>query len=452
MEEVIFALSSPPPPAPLVLLRLDGTEATARFIELMVESPQRRAEELLPRVPLRVNLTWDADAPPTPAVAVVWKRGSSWTGNEGVEVALPGTPAILDGILAQLEQVGARPATPGEFTRRAFLNGRIDLSRAESVAALIEAEDRTAVAAVRRVLEGEMARQIGCAAAQLLEVLAMLEAGLDFSEQEVESPGSQQAQVLLEPVLADLDQMLGARSAGSVAGAIPRILLWGRPNAGKSSLLNALTGEALAIVDAAAGTTTDAVRGLLMESGREVEILDLPGDREAQGEVESRALERARDVVDADDPIVWVIDGSRDAAEIEQERASLPEEWRSRVRPVLTQCDRERFVDPQFLPEASRVSSKSGEGIDALRQHLVAWSARSAGQQRSDALRFNARQWQLVSTCRDRLSLAIVQADAGPELLVEDLKDALRHLEEVTGESTPEDVLDLIFSRFCLGK
>jgi tRNA modification GTPase len=118
----------------------------------------------------------------------------------------------------------------------------------------------------------------------------------------------------------------------------------------------------------------------------------------------------------------------------------------------LTQCDRERFVDAQFLPEASRVSSESGEGIDALRQHLLAWSARSAGQQRSGAMRFNARQWHLVSTCRDRLSTAIVEADAGPELLVEDLKDALRHLEEVTGESTPEDVLDLIFSRFCLGK
>ncbi|MDE0960409.1 MAG: 50S ribosome-binding GTPase [Planctomycetota bacterium] len=452
MEEVIFALSSPPPPAPMVLLRLDGTAAAERFMKLVVESPTPRTEEMQPRVPRIVNLTWDEDAPPTPALAVIWKRGSSWTGNEGVEVALPGATAILDGVLAQLEQTGARPATPGEFTRRAFLNGRIDLSRAESVAALIEAEDRTAVAAVRRVLDGEMASQIGSAASKLLEVLALLEAGLDFSEQEVQSPGSQQARVLLEPILTDLDQMLGARQSSAVSGVIPRILLWGKPNAGKSSLLNALIGEELAIVDAGAGTTTDAVRGVLGSSGREVEILDLPGERVAEGEVESRAQQRAQQLMDADDPILWVIDGSRDGVEIEQEQQSMPGEWRSRVRPVLTQCDRDGVVDEQFLQDASRVSSRTGEGIDELRQQLLAWCSRSSGQQRSDALRFNARQWQLVSTCRDRLSNAIAQAEAGPELLVEDLRDALHHLEEVTGESTPEDVLDLIFSRFCLGK
>lgn len=457
MEDLIYALSSPPPPARVVLVRLDGAEAVRCIQSLCIDQSSGEKPILLPRVPQQLNLCWHRSAPATPAVAVQWQRGASWTGNEGVELVLPGATPVVDRFLARLEESGARIATPGEFTRRAFINGRIDLSRAESVAALIEAEDRAEVAAARRVLDGELARHIRSTGSTLLEVLAALEAGLDFSEQEVESPGSEEARQLLEPVLIDLEQLLSRRQGAEVTSGNPRILLWGRPNAGKSSLLNALTGDSLAIVDSGAGTTTDAVIGTIEGPTSSVEVVDLPGNRqsageEVVGEVELRALERARTMIGGDDPVLWVIDASRQRREIVEELENIPVERQQRLKPVLTQCDRPGCVEEVGLPAAMRVSAVTGDGIEQLRQELLEWGRCSPAQQRGDELRFSERQWQLISRCRERLTVAIQQADAGPELLVEDLKDALTCLEEVTGESTPEDVLDLIFSRFCLGK
>ena len=452
MEEVIFALSSPPPPASLAMIRLDGDAAAAHLQSLVEESDRDPLPLLEARIPRMLQLKWDEVAPSTPALAVLWRRGASWTGNEGVEVVLPGSTPIIDGVLARLERAGARPATPGEFTRRAFVNGRIDLSSAESVAALIEAEDQAAIVAARRVMDGELAQGIRSVASSLLDVLAITEAGLDFSEQEVESPGTTGARRLLQPILVEIDQLLKRRQSTEVASGLPRILLWGLPNAGKSSLLNALVRQQLAIVDSAPGTTTDAVRGVLEGSGRSLEILDLPGERLASGQVEALALERARVLIGGDDPVLWVIDASRDVIDIERERSQLPSELKHRIRPVLCQCDRTSTVPDDYLTEAYRVSSLTGEGIEMLRQELLNWGIRTPGQQRSDALRFTTRQWHLVTGCRDLLAAAIDEADAGPELLVEDLKGALRRLEEVTGESTPEHVLDRIFSRFCLGK
>ncbi|HIC23377.1 MAG TPA: GTP-binding protein [Planctomycetes bacterium] len=448
MEEVIYALASPPPPAPLVLLRLDG-DGAAGHIEALLAS---KALSGPPRTPRTVDLIWQLDAPPAPVVVIKWKRGASWTGNEGVELLLPGSTPIVDGIFGRLEQAGARLAQPGEFTRRAFINGRIDLSRAESVAALIKAEDRASLAAARRVMEGELAQGIGSAADSLLDVIAIIEAGLDFSEQEVESPGTEGARKLLQPILIDLDNLLSRRQWTADSDGIPRVLLWGRANAGKSSLFNALLGKDRAIASAVAGTTTDAVGGTLHEGERQIELLDLPGQRSTHEELGTLALERAAQLLEGDDPVLWVIDATCDPAEIEQEKHQISVQFGSRVQPVLTQIDLISPGEPNIFPEAPRVSSMTGEGIDALRGKLFRWTSITPGRERSDAIRFTRRQWQLVNDCRDRLGRAIEEAEGGPELLVADLREALTRLEEVTGKSTPEDVLDRIFSRFCLGK
>ncbi|MEC9476949.1 MAG: GTPase [Planctomycetota bacterium] len=448
MEEVIYALASPPPPATLVLLRLDGS-GSANCIKSLFSTED---VPLVPRSPCIAELTWDSQALAVPSLVVLWKQGASWTGNEGVEFYLPGSAPIVDGIFERLEAAGARLAQPGEFTRRAFMNGRIDLSRAESVAALIEAEDRASLAAARRVLEGELARGIGSAADLLLDVIALLEAGLDFSEQEVESPGPEVVGNLLQPILADLDHLLSRRQKTFSPEGIPRVLLWGRANAGKSSLFNALLGKDQAIASAEAGTTTDAVRGILSEGNLQLEILDLPGLRVAQGEVETMALERAEELLEGDDPILWVIDSSRGEQQIQSEAAEIPASIQPRLRPVLTQIDRISPTDLQIYPDAARVSSITGEGIDRLRTEILRWTSVVAGQERADSIRFTRRQWRLLDECRQSLCEAIEDANAGPELLVSDLRAALTLLQEVTGEATPEDVLDRIFARFCLGK
>ena len=448
VEEVIFALASPAPPAQLVLLRLDGTGAIASLEALLAT----KTLALKSRVPTVVDLIWKLDAPPAPVVAICWKKGASWTGNEGVELLLSGSAPVVDGIFVRLEEAGARPAQPGEFTRRAFVNGRIDLSRAESVAALIEAEDRDSLAAARRVMDGELARGIGSAADCLLDVIAIIEAGLDFSEQEVESPGTEGARKLLQPILDDLDHLLSRRQWTGASEGVPRVLLWGRTNAGKSSLFNALLGEDRAIASPVAGTTTDAVSAILNDGERHLEIFDLPGQRLAREEIELLALERAEELLEGDDPVLWVIDATRDQLEIDQEKQQIPAEFRSRVQPVLTQIDRVSPTELEIYPDAPRVSSITLDGIENLRAQLFRWTSINPGRQRSDAIRFTRRQWHLVDGCRDRLGRAIEDADGGAELLVADLREALSRLEEVTGKSTPEVILDRIFSRFCLGK
>lgn len=451
-EDVILALASPPPPAPLVLLRIDGDQAIQLFCDYL--APEHSSVEPHHRIPLReplnVHLPWGSDLPKVPGVALGWAKGASWTGNESVELFLPGSGPILEGVMTLLQSAGARMATPGEFTRRSFMNGRLDLSSAESVLAVIEAEDRAALAAARRVLEGDLAQQIRDLSGRLVDVLAELEAGLDFSEQEVEPPGEEELNRLLTPIQTDLNQLLERRQWPSQGPDIPRVLLWGKPNAGKSSLLNTLTGKPLAITSPEAGTTTDVIRGNLEMDGQSLELLDLPGDRETDSEVEGLALEKARQILRGDDLILWVFDGRRGMTEWQVESNEMAAEWASRVIPVWTHFD--CLVDGNPIStDPICVSSTEGHGIEELSSELFRQVRKTPGQLRGDSLRFTRRQWHLLDRCRQSLTRAHASV-MGPELLVADLREALHWLSEISGETTPEDVLDRIFARFCLGK
>ncbi|OUU21808.1 MAG: hypothetical protein CBC13_08550 [Planctomycetia bacterium TMED53] len=470
--DVIMALSSPPPPAPIAMIRLDGDGALNLFEECLIKHNSEEssaADEvcdsaaqqshlnpfevtpLKPREPLLVELDWRLGAPKVPAVALASAKGSSWTGNESVEILLPGSQPLVEGVLAQLDQGGARMATPGEFTRRSFMNGQMDLSRAESVLAVIEAEDRAALAAARRVLDGELAGQIRNLNDQLVDLLAYLEAGLDFSEQEVESPGADELQELLTPISCRLEELLDRRRWPSQGPDIPRVLLWGKPNAGKSTLFNALVGEALAITASTEGTTTDVIRGQIEEEGLCIDIFDLPGDRKAVGEVERIAIERAREFIGGDDRILWVFDGRRGESEWYSERDNLPQEVQLRMIPVWTHLDCSGVASN--CPEGVNiVSAISSEGLCELRKSLVHRVRQTPGQLRGDALRFTRRQWHLLERCRESVQRSLVSAVAGPDLMVADLREAIQRLSEISGETTAEDVLDRIFARFCLGK
>lgn len=448
-EDVILALASPPPPATAVILRIDGEGAHRHFLKYlgMVHSPP---ESLPIRKPIEVHLPWKMDFPTVPAVAVAWAQGESWTGNESVEVYFPGSDPILEGVMKLVQSDGVRLATPGEFTRRAFMNGQIDLSSAESVLTVIEAEDQAALSAARRVLEGDLARQIRLLSDRLVDVIAELEAGLDFSEQEVESPGEEELNRWLGPIREDLGALLQRRHWPAQGPDLPRLLLWGKPNAGKSSLLNALVGKPLAITSDLEGTTTDVIRGTLKSGGEMIELLDLPGEREAGGTVEQLALERARELLSGDDRILWVFDGRRGAGEWRQERQRIPRDWLPRVIPVWTHGD--CTGETSDLPEGVlQVSSITSAGVEDLTSELFLQVRERPGQVRGDALRFTRRQRHHLEACIEALDHCH-ESLAGPELLVADLRDALHQLSEISGETTPEDVLDRIFARFCLGK
>ena len=448
-EDVILALASPPPPATSVILRIDG-ENSHRLFHKFLDEGRVSADPLPIRKPVEISLPWSRESIPVPAVAVAWAEGESWTGNESVELFFPGSEPILEGVMQMLLSKGARMATPGEFTRRAFMNGQIDLSSAESVLAVIEAEDQSALKAARRVLEGDLARQIQQISDRLVDVVAELEAGLDFSEQEVEPPGANELNRMLQPIESDLNHLLDRRHWPAQGPDLPRMLLWGKPNAGKSSLLNALAGESLAITSPEAGTTTDVIRGRLDGDGAILEILDLPGDRQAEGVVERLALERARDLLRGDDRILWVFDGRRGRTEWECERDQIPQEWAERILPVWTHSDH-RGSDEAVPEGVIWISSVTSEGLKDLTLQLFRQIRQAPGRIRGDALRFTRRQRHLIEECLESLARCH-ESIPGPELLVADLREALHRLSEISGETTPEDVLDRIFARFCLGK
>ncbi|HIA28550.1 MAG TPA: tRNA uridine-5-carboxymethylaminomethyl(34) synthesis GTPase MnmE, partial [Planctomycetes bacterium] len=307
MAEPIVALATPPSPAPLAIIRLDGDGCIEALMAII---PQCR-RSLEARHPSAIEILWHEDGEAVPAIATTFLPPGSFTGGESVEIVVPGSPPIVRGILEQFRRQGVRPATPGEFTRRAFVGGKIDLTRAESVAALIEAEDLAAVAAARRVLEGELAHSIGEIGSRLLDLVAFLEAGLDFTEQEVEGPRGEEVASQIQGIAAAISALLDRRREGRAEPLAQRILLWGRPNAGKSTLLNALVGREAALTSGDPGTTTDPVLArVLLPPGGEVDVIDLAGNRTATDAVEKRALELSLRWLRGGEPVLYLLDSS----------------------------------------------------------------------------------------------------------------------------------------------
>ena len=395
-----------------------------------------------------------------PALSVRYPEGRSYTGEESVELVIPGAPIWPRALLARLEALGVEPAGPGEFTRRAFENGRIDLTRAESVATLIAAENLEAARAARRTLEGVLAEAVHSVADRLHDTIALLEAGLDFADQEIDPPSPATILDALAPIERELEAWLERPDAGGAVGENARCLLWGRANAGKSSLLNAFAGEEVALVSEVAGTTTDAVSGRLRLAHGTVELLDLPGRKDALSAIELRADDLARQSIAEADPIAYLFDAARPFDEIMAEWRALPAEIRDRATPVLQKIDQcsepIRAERGEEWPEAIQCSARTGEGLDRVRAHFDRLLATGAFAARGSSLYFNDRQRRRVAECRE--TLAILGEDlrgAGrtePELVVVDLRRAHGSLEEITGEIVTEETLTRIFSRFCVGK
>ena len=393
-----------------------------------------------------------------PATLVRYPQGRSYTGEESVELLIPGAPGVSGALLSALEREGIYPAGPGEFTRRAFCNGRIDLTGAESVAALIAAESLEDAQAARRTLDGHLAEGVRELADQLHDTIALLEAGLDFSDQEVPPPTSEEIAARLDPVVSSLEKWLTIPDAGSQRGAPHRFLLWGRANAGKSTLLNALCGDEYAIVTPLAGTTTDPVSAQIQASSSLVEIVDLPGRQPIRDAIEESAEQIAGGMLAEGDPVLDGLDASREVDELRREWDSLPAEIRSRARPVLNQIDRLHASDLVELPNwptRCLTSALKGE-VEEVRTAIEERVQRGDSIGRAAGLFFNDRQRRGVELCRSRLERAIASSSDSdfvePELTVVELREAHSALEEMTGELATEETLNRIFSRFCVGK
>jgi len=370
----------------------------------------------------------------------------SYTGESVVELQGHGGPVVMRALLAACLDAGARPAEPGEFTRRAFLEGRMDLAQAEAVADLIDAANRSAARSALRSLRGEFSAAIEALAAQLVELRALTEAMLDFPEEEVDALHGDDAAARLERARATLDAIFDRSRQGSLLRSGVHVVLAGRPNVGKSSLLNRLAGEERAIVTPVAGTTRDALREAIEIDGVPLVVVDTAGLRESREEVERLGVERTHRELARADIVLFVYEaGVGIGVEERALLAALPVEVPC-VR-VANKTDLARDVTGDA--SVVGVSAKTGEGIDALRCAILA----AAGWNPGEETVFLARERHLRALAKARTHLQAAQGERGRwELFAEELRLAHTALGEITGAFSADDLLGEIFARFCIGK
>jgi len=382
------------------------------------------------------------------ALCAVMRAPRSYTGEDVVELSCHGSPALLRLILLWLVAGGARLAAPGEFTRRAFLNGRLDLAQAEAVALMISARTDRSVALAARALAGGLSEPVRGLQARLVDVIAGFEVTLDFPEegvgQDVES-----ARIAMRELRVEAERWLEAARHGRVVHGGLTVALVGSTNAGKSSLLNALVGQDRAIVSDVPGTTRDIVEGAIVLAGVPVRILDTAGIDAPRDEIEAEGIRRSRRAMDESDLLLVVLDGS-----VEPERRVLAETTGRRRVLIRAKCDLQAHEAAAALPEAQPVSALTGEGMEAFREHLTREVEILAGASGDEGqIVASVRQIELLESLRADLAAAEAGlGDAPLEAVLVDLNGALVAAGRILGANISDAVLDRIFSVFCLGK
>ncbi len=375
----------------------------------------------------------------------------SFTGEDVIELQGHGGPVVMQLLLARCVELGARLAEPGEFTRRAFLNGKLDLAQAESVADLIEASTAAAARSAVRSLTGSFSKEVHGLRDRLVDLRMLVEATLDFPDEDVDFLVEARAFERVEAIAGELSAILDRARQGSLLRSGLHVVLVGRPNVGKSSLLNSLAGIDRAIVTDIAGTTRDALRETIQIEGIPLHITDTAGLRETSDEVEKIGIARTWQEIERADVIVRLVDvraGLTDAdAEIDARLPAGVERITVFNKVDLLERQPERVEADGGV--SLYLSAKAGQGVDLLRAELL----RIAGWHRHGEDLILARERHLIAL---REALARVQAALhnrhALELMAEELRLAQDAVNEITGEFTPDDLLGVIFSRFCIGK
>lgn len=445
--DTIAALATPPGRGGIGVLRVSGPLAATIAREMLGEVPRPR------RAVLRAFR--DADGRPLDdGLALFFIAPASFTGEDVLELHGHGGPVVMDMLLARTLQLGARMAQPGEFSRRAFLNDKLDLAQAEAIADLIDSGSVEAARAALRSMAGEFSVAVHSLTEAVTETRMHVEAAIDFPEEEVDFLADTALRARVDGAIELCAQIAAKARQGALLREGMTVVIAGRPNAGKSSLLNRLAGYDAAIVTAIPGTTRDVLRERLSIDGMPLHIADTAGLRDEADVVEAEGIRRARQEMSRADRILYVIDGQRraDTSEVERELATLPADIPATL--VVNKIDllgaSSRYEQSQ--PPRIFLSATTGEGLDLLREHLK----ECMGFQGADAGTVSARRRHLDALARADRHLQearrqLLERRAG-ELMAEELRQAQQALAEITGEFTSDDLLGRIFSSFCIGK
>jgi tRNA modification GTPase len=450
--DTIAAISTPPGRGGIGIVRLSGPEAASIAAQLV------RLRH--PLEPGRARLAEVLDAGESPqesrideAVVTYFAAPNSYTADDLAEIAAHGSPVVLDLLLRRAIELGARLAEPGEFTQRAFLSGRIDLTQAEAVRDLIEAQTLTQARQAASQMGGALSRRVAPVKQDLVELIALMEAGIDFAEDDVDVTPQQEIARRIEEIAMPLTALEASFSRGRIVHDGLTLAIVGRPNAGKSSLFNRLVERDRAIVTPTPGTTRDTVSERISLDGIPLELVDTAGLREAHDVAEQLGIARSREALADAGLVLIVLDATLPLNEEEHDLLQAVQ-----GRPALVARNKIDLAaatnvagDVEGVP-AIATSALTGDGVAELRGRIVALA--SGGAASESGMLTNMRQHQAVTTALSALADAKNANESGipHEMILLDLYRGLWALDSLTGQTTADDILQLIFSTFCIGK
>ena len=455
--DTIAAISTPPGRGGIGIVRLSGPESASIAAQLVrlrrpLEHARTRLADVMEGPADEAAL---ADAGRIDEALVTWFQApNSYTAEDVVEIAAHGSPVVLELLIRRALELGARLAEPGEFTQRAFLSGRLDLTQAEAVRDLIEAQTLTQARQAASQLGGALSRRVAPAKQALVELIALLEAGIDFAEDDVDVAPAKEIARRIGELVPGLEALEASYGRGRIVHDGLTLAIVGRPNAGKSSLFNRLVERERAIVTATPGTTRDTVTERISLDGIPLELVDTAGLHEGSEEAERLGIARSREALADAGLVLVVLDGTQT---LNEEERRLLEAVRGRPAVVvLNKCDLVDAVTEHESAtaalEAVRTSALTGEGIPVLRGRILALATGGAAEE-PGMLTSLRHQRAILSTLEALRDAAQANASGIPhEMILLDLYRALWALDSLTGQTTSDDILNLIFSTFCIGK
>lgn len=441
--DTIAAIATAPGAGGVGIVRLSGPAALAIAAALC-------GREAAPRRALRAFFREADGAVIDDGIVLAFPGPHSFTGEDVAELQAHGSPVALQRLVERCRELGARQARPGEFSERAFLNGKLDLVQAEAIADLIAASDLRAARAARRSLEGVFSRQVEDASDALLRLRIHVEAAIDFVDEPIETLGLPQVATALARLQDELRELLARAERGRRLRDGLHAVLLGPPNAGKSSLLNALAGDARAIVADVAGTTRDVLREVVRIDGLELVLADTAGLREGGDAIEREGMRRARAEVERADLALLVLDArapQADRAALEEAARDVPLKlWIHNKADLLPRL-------PADGEDAIHVSALTGQGLDRLHAALRGLAASGAPEAAEGEFSARARHLEALREALDAIAVAAAELEAGQlELAAEQLRMAHDAMGTLTGRLTADQLLGHIFSSFCIGK
>ena len=460
-EDTICAIASPAGTGAVAMIRLSGKDAFSITQNIFKSSKKDFLLEKVDSHTVHFGHIYSYDELIDEVLLSVYRKPHSYTGEDSVEITCHGSYFIQKKILELLIDQGARTSNPGEFTMRAFVNGKMDLSQAEAVAELIASNSASSHKVAIQQMRGGYSKKIKTLREQLLDFASLIELELDFSEEDVEFANRAKLLALLDNIKQEIDILIRSFSLGNVLkNGIP-VAITGKPNVGKSTLLNAILNEERAIVSEIPGTTRDSIEDTIVIDGILFRFIDTAGLRKSQDTIETFGIERTYETIEKASLVLFLFDVNETTVNevvdsINEFKERFPDQDKKYII-IANKIDLMVEVPHGFKDyvdhETIFISAKRKENIQSILESLVK-SVKTKGEEENNILVSNIRHYEAMKLCLQSVNEIEkgIQKHISPEWLVSDVKQAICHLAQITGDVTSEDILDSIFSRFCIGK